>query len=115
VPCTEDFENQAFGAAVVQFLIFNEFEQRYSTSTPLVYCWANLNLRAVNAVFTEAYLGSRFAQTRMHSAAPDQSGILGVVEEFHSVLGGNQTRDALNLHGEGDRPDGDVLVLPGEF
>jgi len=115
VPCTEDFENQVFGAAVVQFVIINEFEERYSTSTPLVYCWANLNLRALNPVFTQAFLGSRFAQTRMYSATPDQSGILGVVEEFHSVSGGNQTRDALNLHGEGDRPDGDSVVLPGGF
>ncbi|MGD0948966.1 MAG: hypothetical protein ABSA52_16265 [Candidatus Binatia bacterium] len=115
VPCTEDFENQVFGTAVVWFDIYNEFEERYSTSIPLVYCWANLNLGAVNSVFTQAFLGTRFAQTRMYSADPDQSGILGVVEEFHSVSGGNTTRDALNLHGEGDRPDGDVLVLPGGF
>jgi hypothetical protein len=115
VPCTEDFENQVFGTAAVQFDIYNEFEEHYSTGTPLVYCWANLNLGAVSAVFTEAYLGTRFAQTRMYSADPDQSGILGVVEEFHSVSGGNTTRDALNLHGEGDRPNGDVIVLPGSF
>jgi hypothetical protein len=115
VPCAEDFENQVFGTAVVQFVIFDELERRYSTSTPLIYCWANLNLGAVNAVFTEAFLGTRFAQTRMHSATPDQSGILGVVEEFHSVAGGNTTRDALDLHGEGSRPDGDVIVLPGAF
>jgi hypothetical protein len=115
VPCTEDFENQVFGTAVVQFDIYNEFEDRYSTSTPLAYCWANLNLGTVSAVFTQALLGTRFAQTRMYSADPAQAGILGVVEEFHSVTGGNTTRDALNLHGEGDRPDGDFVVLPGAF
>jgi hypothetical protein len=114
VPCTEDFENQIPGQAVVQFLIINEFEELFSTSTSLT-CWANWDLGKVNAVFTEAFLGSRFAQTQMHPATPDQSGILGVMEEFHSLSGANESRDALNLHGEGDRPDGDVIVLPGEF
>jgi hypothetical protein len=115
VPCTEDFENQIPGQAVVQFLIVNEFEEVFSTSTTLT-CWANWNLGAVNPVFSEAFLGSRFAQTRMHPATPDQSGILGVEEEFHKLLPvGNESRDALNLHGEDDRPDGDVIVLPGGF
>jgi hypothetical protein len=114
VPCTEDFENQIPGQAVVQFLIINEFEQAFSTSTTLT-CWANWDLGKVNAVLTEGYLGSRFAQTRMHSATSDQSGILGVMEEFHSLAAGNESRDALTLHGEGDRPAGDVIVLPGAF
>jgi hypothetical protein len=114
VPCAEDFENQIPGQAVVQFLIINEFEELFSTSTSLT-CWATWDLGKVNAVFSEAFLGSRFAQTQMHPATPDQSGILGVMEEFHSLSGANESRDALNLHGEGDRPDGDVIVLPGAF
>jgi hypothetical protein len=114
VPCTEDFENQIPGRVTLQFLIINEFEELYSTSTTIT-CWANLDLGAVNPVFTEAFLGSRFAQTRMHPATPDQPGILGVMEEFHSLSAGNESRDALNLHGEGDRPAGDVIVLPGAF
>jgi hypothetical protein len=114
VPCTEDFENQIPGQAVVQFLIINEFEELFSTSTTLT-CWANWDLGAVNPVFSEAFLGSRFAQTRMHPATPDQAGILGVMEEFHSLSAGNESRDALNLHGEGNRPAGDVIILPGAF
>jgi len=117
VPCTEDFENQIPGQASVQFLIINEFEELFSTSTTII-CWANLDFGAVNpvfSIFSEAFLGSRFAQTRIHPATPDQPGILGVVEEFHSLAGANQSRDALNLHGEGDRPAGDVIVLPGAF
>ena len=114
VPCTEDFENQIPGRAVVQFLIINEFEELFSTSTTLT-CWANWDLGSVNSVFTEAFLGSRFAQTRMHPATADQAGLLGVMEEFHSPAGGNESRDALNLHGEGDRPAGDVIALPGAF
>lgn len=114
VPCTEDFENQIPGQAVVQFVITNEFEEVFSTSSTLT-CWANWDLGVVNPVFKEAILGSRFAQTRMYSATPDQPGILGVMEEFHSLSGANESRDALNLHGEDDRPDGDVIVLPGGF
>jgi len=114
VPCTEDFENQIPGQVALQFLIINEFEEAFSTSTTIT-CWANLDLGAVNPVFREGFLGSRFAQTRMHPATPDQPGLLGVMEEFHSLAAGNESRDALNLHGEGNRPDGDVIVLPGAF
>jgi hypothetical protein len=114
VPCTEDFENQIPGTVTLQFLIINEFEEQYSTSTTII-CWANLSLGSVNSVFTEAVLGSRFAQTRMHPATPDQPGVLGVMEEFHLPSAGNESRAALNLHGEGDRPAGDVIVLPGAF
>ena len=53
VPCTEDFENQIPGQAVVQFVIINEFEELFSTSTTLT-CWANWDLGAVNSVFNEA-------------------------------------------------------------
>ncbi len=114
VPCTEDLENQIPGQVVVQFLIINEFEEMFSTSTTVI-CWANLDLRAINPVFSQGFLGSRFAQTRMHPASPDQPGILGVMEGFHALSPGNTSRDALNLHGEGDRPDGDVVILPGGF
>jgi hypothetical protein len=37
------------------------------------------------------------------------------MEEFHLPSAGNESRAALNLHGEGDRPAGDVIVLPGAF
>jgi hypothetical protein len=114
VPCTEDFENQIPGRVTLQFLVINEFEEVYSTSTTIT-CWANLDLGVLNPVFTEAFLGSPFAQTRMHPATPDQPGVLGVMEEFHLPSVGNESRDALNLHGEGDRPAGDVIVLPGGF
>ncbi len=113
VPCTEDFEDQVPGQAVVQFRITNEFEELFSTSTT-VTCWANFTLESVNRIFLEGNVGSRFLQTRLHPGSPDQSGVLGIVEEFHD-LPGHQSRAALNLHMEGDRPNGDLIILPGAF
>jgi hypothetical protein len=122
VPCTEDFENQVPGRGIVQFLIINEFEQLFSTSTT-VACWGNLDLSSrLNAsftsIFSRSFLGSRFAQTRMTPAGNDQSGFVGVVEEFHSTIPPaplGATRAASNLHGEGQRAGGDVITLPGAF
>ncbi|MFN8624725.1 MAG: hypothetical protein U0587_01890 [Candidatus Binatia bacterium] len=120
VPCSEDFENQIPGRGVVQFLIVNEFEQLFSTSTT-VSCWGNLDLSsrqfaAFNSIFNENFLGSRFAQTRMTPADGNQSGFVGVAEEFHVVQpAGNATRAAANLHGEGQRPGGDLVRLQVGF
>jgi hypothetical protein len=117
-PCTEDFENQVPGRGIIQFLIINEFEQQFSTSTT-VTCWANLDLSSrlyasFNSIFSQNFLGSRFAQTRMTPADPGQSGFVGVAEEFHDVPGGT-TRAAANLHAEGQRPGGDLIRLQGAF
>ncbi|MFN8640740.1 MAG: hypothetical protein U0802_03435 [Candidatus Binatia bacterium] len=35
VPCSQDYLRQEPGAAVVQYLVYNEFEQRFSTSRPM--------------------------------------------------------------------------------
>lgn len=120
VPCTEDFENQAIPSVVVQFLITNEFEQQFSTSTT-VTCWGNFKLNTIGPIgriFEFVPLGSRFAQTRMSPAGDDQPGFVGVVEEFHSQPTTSTpivSRAAANLHGEGARPRGDLIVLPEAF
>jgi hypothetical protein len=117
VPCTEDFENLIPGQVVVQFLITNEFEELFSTSTT-VTCWSNFILSAVNSVFLQGFLGSRFAQTRMTPATSDQPGFVGVAEEFHYLSAnatGQHSRAAVNIHGEGARPNADLIVLPERF
>lgn len=120
VPCTEDFENQAVPSVVVQFLITNEFEAQFSTSTT-VTCWGNFRLNTIGAIgriLEIGTLGTRFAQTRIFPAGDDQSGLIGVVEEFHSqptLSTPIVSRAAENLHGEGARPQGDVITLPGAF
>lgn len=121
VPCTEDFENQVPPSVVVQFLITNEFEQQFSTSTT-VTCWGNFRLNTIGPIgriFEIVPLGSRFAQTRMFPADDTQPGFVGVVEEFHTqpaVRGPNPiSRAAANLHDEGARTHSDIILLPGAF
>ena len=114
VPCREDFENQIPAQVTVQFQITNEFEELFSTSTT-VSCWSNLTLDAIARVFDVGFLGTRFAQTRMTAATDDQSGFVGVAEEFHRHGASTAplvSRAALNLHGEGVRPKNDVIILP---
>lgn len=120
VPCTEDFENQLPPSVVVQFLITNEFEQQFSTSTT-VTCWGNFRLNAIGAVgriFEVGNLQTRFAQTRMFPADDGQPGFVGVVEEFHTQPATPTaliSRAATNLHDEGARARGDIILLPGAF
>ena len=120
VPCTQDFENQVAPPVVVQFLITNEFEAQFSTSTT-VTCWGNFRLNTignVGRILEVGTLGSRFAQTRMVPATPEDGGVLGVAEEFHEVREDGSVatgRAALNLFGDGARPLGDVITLPGAF
>jgi hypothetical protein len=118
LPCSADFENQQPASPVVQFVVTNEFEEQFSTSTT-VTCWSNFLLGDIGPIFNANFLGSRFAQTRMtpgdKPGTPPMSGFIGVSEEFHrddSVGAGLVSRAALNLHGEGDRAAGDVIVIP---
>lgn len=108
VPCTQDFENAVPVPFVVQFVVTNEFEERLSTSVT-VTCWANFRLADIDVVFTAAFVGTRFAQTRMFTPEGGP-GFLAVVEEFHSQ-GGNVSRAALNVIGVGVRAEGDIVTL----
>jgi hypothetical protein len=112
VPCTEDFEDQLPASVVVQFVLYNEFEEQFSTSTT-VTCWANFRLNDVARVFDVGFLGTRFVQTRMNPATDDESGLVGVAEEFHTKFDTETitARAALNLHIEGARPKSDVIRL----
>jgi len=121
VPCTQDFENQAPSSVVVQFLVTNEFELPFSTSTT-VTCWGNFRLSeigSVGRVLEIGTLGTRFAQARLTAAGDEQPGFIGVAEEFHTkttmASGSLTSRAAVNLHGEGVRPRNDVITLPGAF
>jgi hypothetical protein len=56
-PCSEDLENLVVGNTVVQFQVFNEFEEQFSASTS-VTCSLRRSLRQISNVFTRATLGS---------------------------------------------------------
>src|SRR5262249_48152568 len=76
VPCSEDFRVQSnnLGGATLQFLIFNEFEQRFSTSTSFT-CWKETQLSDIGthpgtsdnsfSIFNFAVQGTLSGQTRI--------------------------------------------------
>jgi hypothetical protein len=130
VPCQENFEDQIPGRVTVQFQIFNEFEQPFSTSTT-VDCWLDAPLSTIGAIgpanpFTYRVLGTVGAHTRI-TPNPGNGGVIGIGEEtrfdtdaqaeFETI--GPDTQAAFNLHVEGNRFDGagvtDHIIVPEEF
>jgi hypothetical protein len=127
IPCSEDFETQTPGTVTIQFLVFNEFEERFSTSTT-VTCWKNVELSdidspndATRSIFSYARLGSLVAQTRITPADIFDGAVIGVAEATHEDRDANKARAAVNIVTEGDRIKGtdfagyDQIVLPNLF
>jgi hypothetical protein len=130
VPCSENFETQTPSHVIVQFLVYNEFESRFSTSTT-VTCWKNTFLTDIDSpnnpdqsVFSAATLGSAVAQTRMNPADPTDGtfngAVVGVAETIRSGAT-SRARTAHAIHTEGDRFTGtdggafDQIILPRLF
>jgi hypothetical protein len=115
VPCSEDFLTQAPVATVVQFQVFNEFEERFSTSRT-VTCFAEWPIWTIGgsqsmqrSIFSAAVAGTLTGQTRIRGVAVEDPTfghtLLGVAEEFRE--GGGSA--ATNLHFSGSRPQSDYL------
>ena len=141
VPCTEDFENQnpALSKTTAQFLIFNEFENRFSLSTT-VECFKEARLstldsgaqndRSLLSVGVEGTLTGQVRIRGVQSADPTVAGngLLGVAEEFRcggpefqfplcsftETPGAVVSATAKNLHFQGLRPVSDFIYLPGQ-
>jgi hypothetical protein len=118
VPCTEDFALQQPVTTPVQFLVFNEFEQRFSTSRR-VTCFDEIALSSIDtsssperSIFSAAVAGTLTGQTRIRGVAnQDQNqghALLGIAEEFRT--GGGAA--AFNLHFSGTRQQSDFIYLP---
>jgi hypothetical protein len=128
VPCSQNLLRQQPGAAVVQYLVYNEFEQRFSTSRPM-RCQQTLPLSLIDttqrqrSIFSAGVLGTTVAQTRL---TPIGSGLVAVALETHNhsrlrgigdggASGGplnSSSSAAFNVHFQGNRPDSDLIVLP---
>lgn len=130
VPCSEDFEHQAPPPVRLQFLVTNEFEQTFSTSTAF-QCWQSFDIEDISNSFTTA-IGGSTAVTLVTSHADDPSqpvfGIMAVVEESH-ILTDTQgmttttltARAAQNGHvsftdqdSNGQTQNQDLIIIPGE-
>jgi hypothetical protein len=120
VPCSEDFEHQAALSTpvAVQYLVFNEFEQRFSTQRFLT-CFDHFKLSNITSpdsdrsIFSAWVMGTLTGQTRIRSVVDlyhplVSNALLGVAEEFRD--GGGSA--AFNLHFNGTRPQSDFITLP---
>jgi hypothetical protein len=118
VPCTENLLQQIPGAAIAQYLVFNEFEQRFSTSNT-VQCFRATGLSSIdttqpeNSIFNVGVAGTLVGQTRV---TPIGSGLLAVALEFHAtdspvLNNGNHSAD-VNVHYQGQRSAADRITLP---
>ncbi len=107
VPSSEDFERQIPPTVVVQFLVFNELEQRFSASAP-VQCALTAEVTAVDqggperSVFSERVLGSAVGHAEVTPVIlPDGSsgGVVGVLERFTRVRAENDAQGAASDNG----------------
>jgi hypothetical protein len=109
VPCTENLRTQTPGKTVVQFLVYNEFEQRFSASTTVECKYENLlslieTTQRERSIFSVGVAGTLAGQTRIH---PLSGGLVGVALEVQ----GNGIAE-FNLHKQGNREDPDIITLP---
>lgn len=125
VPCSEDFLHQATNKTTVQFLVFNEYEQRFSTSRR-VTCLFETRLSDIDtrpgdgddfvSIFNVAVQGTVSGQTRMRPVQTDETtvghGMVGFAQEFHDD--GEVYSAAFQLHQAGRRTQGDVIRAPRE-
>jgi hypothetical protein len=117
VPCSEDLLRQIPGSAVVQYLVFNEFEQRFSTSKR-VDCFQDIQLCNIDtpdcsrSIFNVNSMGSLTGQTRINplGVAPLPSGLLAIAVETH--WGQNKRSAAFNVHMQGERTTADTITIP---
>lgn len=116
VPCTEDFLQQRVFRTTVQFLVFNEYEQRFSTSRP-VECFREIQLSNIDtmtnnrSIFSAQVAGTLTGQTRLRGVAGQDpqfgNGLMGLAEEYRA-----SGTAAFNIHTQGVRPQKDYMYLP---
>jgi len=124
VACSEDFLTQTQVTSTVQFLVYNEFEQRFSTSRKAT-CITDFGLSDIDtrpgtnddaqSIFNVAVEGTLTGQTIMRGVddrSPNHgNGILAIAEEFHSS-GERVHSAAFAAHQRGTRTDPDSVLLP---
>jgi hypothetical protein len=114
VPCSEDLTgaNPGLASSVAQFLVFNEFEQRFS-AVKRVDCFFKSQLSRIDttqparSIWSASVAGTVAGQTRIR---PIGSGLLGVSRLRFSGRTQSGTADS-NIHQDGDRGP-DQIILP---
>jgi len=116
VPCSEDFLHQQTFPTTTQFLVFNEFEQRFSTSRR-VECFRDIQLSNIDtntptrSIFSAQVAGTLTGQTRIRGVVGSDPAygntLIGIAEEFRPA-----GTASVNLHAQGVRPQKDYIYLP---
>jgi hypothetical protein len=122
VPCSNDFARQIPGRSTAQFLVFNEFEQRFSTSRT-IDCLFDGQISSIDtrnparSIFSAAVSGTLAGQTRIRGVGgntiggtPTSGGLLGVARALIANKPGPSSA-AYQLHQQGNATF-DVIILP---
>jgi hypothetical protein len=110
VPCSEDYLRQIPGRAVVQYLVYNEFEQRFSTSRPMECKQFSLisnidTTQNERSIFSAGVSGTLTGQSRIN---PIGSGLMAIAHELHTSSGLAQ----FNTVSFANRAEPDFIILP---
>lgn len=122
VPCSMDIENSIPGSATLQFEVFNEFEQRLSTSMG-VDCYADVALSAIDrasqpelSIFSFALQGTVVGLSRIRSVVDSRTdtgrGVVALAEEWRE---GGAYISSVQVHYIGGSLQSDVMVLSEPF
>jgi hypothetical protein len=121
VPCSEDFNFQQPLTTTVQYLVFNEFEQRFSTSRSTT-CFTEIALSDIDtrlgptgdsqSIFNVSVEGTLTGQTLIRGVADSDTGhghaLLAIAEEFQ----GEGHSSAYVAGQRGTRTQADIILLP---
>lgn len=116
VPCTQDLLRQIPGETVVQYVVYNEFEQRVSASRKVV-CKSLIQLSNIDttqnerSIWSAGVAGTLTGQSRLN---PLTSGVFAVATEVHIPAGDFLVPPIadFNVHYQGDRAQSDIITLP---
>ena len=127
-PCSEDLNILGPGispATTVQFLIYNEFEQRFSASTSLS-CLRKMQLSEIDtapggaqlSIFSVYVQGTLTGQTRIHPVLGNEldrgHGVIGLMQEWTPSPGGVGSSEANLAYTSPISGKADVVKLPSQ-
>jgi hypothetical protein len=134
IPCGADLLRQDPGVIVAQFLVFNEFEQRFSTSRT-VDCFLETLMSNIDtpnserSIFSATVSGTIAGQTRIRGVggSPTGRGLIGVARlQVDTVIPIDDAQQAqvsydglklrrsaaYNIHQQGDSTSSDTIIFP---
>lgn len=117
VPCSEDLYAQTRETITAQFLVYNEFEQRFSTSRG-VDCFLDSPLSLIDtsqpdrSIFNAGVAGTVAGQSRIQGVNGGLLGLgvlnmVGIIDDDDDTAGA-----AYNLNQDGDREGTDLIRIP---